>query len=593
VSGFREALVLSAQKTADSPAALNAAALDPAAPAVMSTLHPAGAFDPVTVLDTCGVGWCLHGHDGELLHANALGWRLLATGPQPIVDLSGAPIAAQDHPVAVALRTGRATRGVVLGMWQGTPQARWVRVDTAVIERAPDAATSCVVTILVDVTRQTEHSREPVAITERPTWLKGPETGVICRLDAQARFVDVTRSAARVLGYQPEELFGRPLTKLVHVDGARDLMQALARTRVNGQGHAVVRCRRRDGELRWMDIALRRVDGTVGAADRPDAVLFAVTDAVFVPVPDDRPDELHAVQRDVSERIAGDQSLAAVEESSRLAFDSAPHGMARLTSDGRLQRVNDVLCTMVGRSRAELEGRPLQLLTHPDDADPVAELRDRLVTGCGEVRRDQRLRLPDGSSAWVDLTLTAVRDSGSQVRHLVAQLVDTTAERVLAEQLRKLDLHDRLTTAATADLLRERLDAALADPRRPGVALMRVDLDGFRRLNDARGQVVADRVLVVAVERLRAAAREGDLVARLGGDDFAVALVGVDHGYIERLAQKVGRALSGSVGGVGPVTASIGVATARAGDGTDDVLNRAEAALSVVKRSGGAGWAVD
>ena len=219
-------------------------------------------------------------------------------------------------------------------------------------------------------------------------------------------------------------------------------------------------------------------------------------------------------------------ALAAVEESFRLAFDAASHGMARLTSDGRLQRVNDALCTMVGRSRAELEGRPLQLLTHPDDTDPVAELRDRLVTGAGEVRRDQRLRLPDGSSAWVDLTLTAERDSGSQMRHLVAQLVDTTAERVLTEQLRGLDLHDRLTTAATADLLRERLDAALADPSRPGVALMRVDLDGFRRLNDARGQVVGDRVLVVAVERLRAAAREGDLVARLGGDDFAVALVG-------------------------------------------------------------------
>jgi diguanylate cyclase (GGDEF)-like protein/PAS domain S-box-containing protein len=277
----------------------------------------------------------------------------------------------------------------------------------------------------------------------------------------------------------------------------------------------------------------------------------------------------------------------------RLALDSASHGMARLTADGRLQQVNDVLCSMVGRSRAELEGGPLQLLTHPDDADPVAELRDRLTTGGTELHRDLRLMCRNGSIAWVDLTLTAVLDVGARVHHLVARLADTTAERVLAERLREPDLYDPLTTAANVDLLRERLDAALDDPRHPGVVLMRVDLDGFRRLNDARGQAAADRVLVVAVQRLRAAARETDLVARLGGDDFAMLRVGVDHAQAQQLAQRVGRALSGFVGGVGPVTASVGVATARPDDGTDDVLNRAEAVLSVVKRSGGAGWAVD
>jgi diguanylate cyclase (GGDEF)-like protein/PAS domain S-box-containing protein len=303
--------------------------------------------------------------------------------------------------------------------------------------------------------------------------------------------------------------------------------------------------------------------------------------------------------RDVSERIVSDQEQAAAEESfrtartARTAFDSASHGMARLTPGGRLQRVNDVLCAMVGRSRVELEGSTLRLLTHPDDADPVAELQDRLTAGGTELRRDLRLLRRDGSTTWADLTLTAVRDVGPRVRHLIVQLVDTTAERVLAEQLRGPDLHDALTTAATADLLRERLDTALVDPRHPGVALMRVDLDGFRRLNDARGHDAADRVLVVTVQRLRAAAPENNLVARLGGDDFAMLCVGVDHARVARLAQKVSRALSGSLGGVGPVTASVGVATARPGDGTDDVLNRAEAALSVVKRSGGAGWAVD
>ncbi|HET9656924.1 MAG TPA: PAS domain S-box protein, partial [Kineosporiaceae bacterium] len=492
---------------------------------------------------------------------------------------------------------------------------------------------------------------------------------------------------------------GRTLAGLVHVEGAEQLRQAFTDARTGGLGHAVVRCRRRDGELHWMDIEVRRVDGDGGRDPELHAVLRDVhasvlterareeseqryrlladnaADVVLVLDPQGRlryaspslhsrfghrPEELtgtaltalvhphdleqveallaglrgpagtehgerylthrlrhhdgwswvetvwrpvadpagglaeiHATTRDVSDRIAGDLALAAAEESFRVAFDSARQGMARLTPDGRLQRVNDALCTLAGLSRQELEGRPLRSITHPDDADPVDELAVRLAAGGHELHREQRLRRRDGSSAWVDLTLTAVRDSRSTVRHLVVQLVDTTAERVLAEQLRGLDLHDPLTTAATGDLLRDRLAAALADPHRTGVAVMRVDLDRFRRLADARGHVATDRVLVLTVQRLREIAGADDVVARLGGDDFAVLCAGADHAQLERLAQKASRALTGSVGGVGPVSVSIGVGTARAGDGVADVLNRAEAALSVVKLSGGCGWAVD
>jgi diguanylate cyclase (GGDEF)-like protein/PAS domain S-box-containing protein len=362
------------------------------------------------------------------------------------------------------------------------------------------------------------------------------------------------------------------MTELVHPDDAAAVADLLADLARPGSAVRTTRQRmlRRDGGWLW-------------------------TQAVWRPVADSegRTVEIHVTSRDVSDTVAGDQALVAAEESFRLAFDSASQAMARLTPDGRLQRVNDVLCAMVGRCRGELEGQPLRMLTYPEDGDPVAQLQEWLADGRTELHRDHRLVRSDGTTVWVDLTLSAVRDCGSRVRHLVVQLVDTTAERVLAEQLRGLDLHDPLTTAAAAELLRDRLDAALADPRHRGVALIRVDLDAFRRLNEVRGQVAADRALVATVQRLRAQVRETDLVARLGGDDFAVLCAGIDQVYCERLAHKISRALTGSVGGTGPITVSIGVATAREGDGADDVLNRAEAVLSVVKRSGGAGWAVD
>ena len=176
--------MLSAQKTADSPAALNAAALRRCPGSCCA--RGGGHTPPALGLSTWPRSWTPAVWAGACTAATASfctrtpsAGACSPTGPQPIVDLSGALIAARDHPVAVALRTGRAARGVVLGVRQGTPQARWVRVDTAVIERAPGAATSCVATILVDVTMQTEHSREPAATVERRHPVEGPG----CRRD--------------------------------------------------------------------------------------------------------------------------------------------------------------------------------------------------------------------------------------------------------------------------------------------------------------------------------------------------------------------------------------------------------------------------
>ncbi len=667
------------------------------------------------VLDALGAGFAVHDASGEVLQANGVARELMQLGlgaadaGPACVDVSGTPLPGADLPPLRVLRTGEPVRGFVVGLNPGTPQARWVRVDSAVVTPAGPGLTATVATLMIDVTAETERARDSAAAADRATRLMAPVADVICRLDATDRFVDVSRSACEVLGFAPEDLFGRRLAGMVHVEGAAALRQALTAARVSGSGQALVRLRRFDGELRWVDIAVRRVDPVAGGAAGPvaptpgpatgelHAVLRDVHDRVlaeqqradsdrryrlladniaelvcvhdaqrrFVYVspsvramlghrpeelvgrgmtelvhPDDvsaveqataplaggvetaasyrvrragdagwawvetswRPIlgaggelvEIHASTRDVSERVAGDQALAAAEESFRLTFDAAPQGMARLAPDGRMQRVNAALAAMLGRPRCELEGQLLRAVTHPDDIDPAALLRERLAGGQDDgLRRDQRLLRADGSALWVDLTLTAVRDTAGGVRHVVARLVDTTAERVLGEQLRGLDAHDPLTAAGTGELLLSRLAEALSDPRTRPVAVVRVDLDGFRRLNDARGRVAGDRVLVVTVQRLRAAVRDSDVVARLGGDDFAVLCPGVDHDYVERLGQRLSKALTGTVAGAGHLSASIGIATARAGDTAADVMSRADAALSVVKRSGGAGWAVD
>ncbi|HET9654800.1 MAG TPA: PAS domain S-box protein, partial [Kineosporiaceae bacterium] len=238
---------------------------DPApAPAVHSRPESGdlpGRTDPPAsgaALDAVGAGFCLHGPGPTLLEANATARDLLRLGLGPgadagAVDLSGAPADPLAHPTLLALRTGEPVQGIVLGVHPGTPRARWVRVDAAVVAAGP-AADRRVATLLVDVTAQTERSRESAAAAERATRLMEPVADVICRLDDRGRFLDVTRSAATVLGHEPEDLFGRTLAGLAHVEGAEQLRQALTDARTGGLGHVVVRCRRRDGELHWMDI---------------------------------------------------------------------------------------------------------------------------------------------------------------------------------------------------------------------------------------------------------------------------------------------------------------------------------------------------
>jgi diguanylate cyclase (GGDEF)-like protein/PAS domain S-box-containing protein len=698
------------------------------------------AVSSPAVLDVLGAGFAVLGADGEVVEANQRARELLdlglvpgsartplpvpapgadpgpsGSGPGPTggadadpgrdqdgaagprwVDVSGTPVGAGNHPLRQVLRTGEPARGVVIGVGPGTPQARWIRLDVSRIDPGSDR----VAALMLDVTAETERSRESARAADRASRLMAPVADVICRLDAGERFLDVSASSAAVLGFAPEDLFGRRLAGLVHVDGAEAVRAAIAAARGGGTGQALVRVRRSDGELRWADLQLRRVDGpdgTPGADSELHLVLRDVHDRVraereraeadrryrliadntgdlvcgydaagrLVYVspsvlallghrpedllgrdiadlvhPEDRgtvgevcdevratgrpgtcrhrlrradrgwgwvettwravagtgtvPPELHSASRDVTDRIHRDDELAVAEQTLRLTVETARHGMARLSPDGRILQANPALAALAGRPVGELEGRMLRVLTALKDPDPVAALRARLAGSDGdELRREQRVVRPDGSEVWVDLTLDAVRDGTGAIRYLVARLVDLTAERVLGEQLRRLDEHDPLTAVGTAAVLDGRLAACLADPRQRRLALVRLDLDGFRRLNEVRGRLAGDTVLVVTAQRLVAAVREADLVARIGADEFAVLCPGVDRDYVERLGQRISRALTCSVTGVGHVSVSVGVVTARPGDGPPDVLARAEAALSVVRRTGGGGWAVD
>ncbi len=178
------------------------------------------------------------------------------------------------------------------------------------------------------------------------------------------------------------------------------------------------------------------------------------------------------------------------------------------------------------------------------------------------------------------------------VKGLALNLRDVTERKTLEDQLRQLAFHDPLTLLANRSLFRNRVDHALAVARRTGqqVAVLMIDLDNFKNVNDSMGHDAGDRLLQTAAQRLVKCTRADDTVARLGGDEFAVLLEGIAKPeHAENIAEVVTRAFGAPLqidGSDLNVTTSIGVALAQPGDDTEHVLRNADIAMYGAKSAG-------
>jgi diguanylate cyclase (GGDEF)-like protein/PAS domain S-box-containing protein len=267
------------------------------------------------------------------------------------------------------------------------------------------------------------------------------------------------------------------------------------------------------------------------------------------------------------------------------AFDHAPIGMALVSPTGRLQRVNAALCVMLGRPEGDLLKLSFAQVTHPEDLDRHLELVVSMLFGSvegGSVRK--RFVRSDGHVIWAQLSIRLVRDGRGAPEHFITHVEDVTARKEAEDQILFQASHDPLTGLLHREPLFTRLRSAPAQ-----TAVVFVDVDGFKAVNDSYGHAVGDVVLVEVASRLRALVREQDLVARVGGDEFVVVAEAAGaEAY--RLAERVRRAFhppfrlddTRSL----QVSASVGVALAeRAGDATALVGN-ADTAMYQAKNAG-------
>ncbi|MHC4235168.1 MAG: putative bifunctional diguanylate cyclase/phosphodiesterase [Planctomycetota bacterium] len=281
-----------------------------------------------------------------------------------------------------------------------------------------------------------------------------------------------------------------------------------------------------------------------------------------------------------------------MQERFKSAFNSAPIGMALISMDGRWLQVNDALCRITGYAEEELKATTLPALTHPDDIDLDEHNLEQLVSGqIPSYQVEKRYRHCWGHDVWVLVTTSIVRDEDQNPLYVVTQVQDISERKELAQRLEYLVDHDFLTGL----LNRRQFELELAKETEraarygtPGAVLI-VDLDNFKDVNDTFGHRAGDDVLKGVAGLLRQRLRHTDVVARVGGDEFAALLMETDADDAQIVADEVVKALGRETAVLADrsirITASVGVAMF---DGLTDVeiLAYADLAMYEAKETG-------
>lgn len=405
-------------------------------------------------------------------------------------------------------------------------------------------------------------------------------------LDGQARI--------RLVNQQAECLFGWSRTELVGNSAGR-LIPARLRASHQNRFAAYMREPRARPMERGLELLVCRRDGS----ELPVEVGLATISTPDGPL-------ICAVIRDMSERRRIQSARREAEELFRAAFDAAPVGMVLAELDGTISKVNSSLCRMLGRSASELEGWGIKAILAAEDADREAMALARLA--CGEAvghRAERRYLHRDGHQVPVEVNAAVAHNDEGNASHLLLQVSDITERKRFESELLYLADHDPLTGVFNRRRFEQELTRELARLARGGGegALLVIDLDRFKAVNDTLGHAAGDELIAAVACSLRERLRQTDTLARLGGDEFAAILPGCGREQALAVAASLLEAVHSAnvacercegpgVGGGGlvdtQVSASIGIALLDEGSSNrgEEKLAEADVAMYEAKSAG-------
>jgi len=278
-------------------------------------------------------------------------------------------------------------------------------------------------------------------------------------------------------------------------------------------------------------------------------------------------------------------AMRASEARFRTVFEHSAVGIAMLDENARILDTNGAFQRFLGYDDKELRGRAQHEFAPPDEVDAVRELVGDVAGATGaSSAAEMRYVRRDGRTAWGSVTLS--RAEGSPNLHMIAMVQDVSERKSLEAELVHQAFHDPLTGLANRNLFRDRVEHALQRSARAHeeIAVMFLDLDNFKQVNDTLGHGAGDRLLTSVAGRLLNATRGCDTVARLGGDEFGVLLENVrgdpDATVVaERIKHALCTPIEFDNGRSASVSASIGIARPAAGEGSDELLRNADVAM--------------
>jgi diguanylate cyclase (GGDEF)-like protein/PAS domain S-box-containing protein len=379
----------------------------------------------------------------------------------------------------------------------------------------------------------------------------------------------VSYASPSVLRATGREDAPQQLADLVHPEDVIAAGNALARARAAGVGAERFQFRLPSGDGGWRHVEALASAGSPGL--RSDAVVMTARDMT----------DWHATQ----------ESLLRSEENFRLLFAYNPQPMWVYDRETlAFLEVNRAATEHYGFSRDEFLSMTIADIRPAEDA---SRARKKMPSARpeGEAARDWRHQLKDGRLIYVDVTSHRLDFGGRPASLVLAQ--DITERRELDQRLRHQAFHDPLTGLANRALFRDRVEHALKRDRRRAVssAVVFIDLDNFKTINDSVGHNAGDAVLVEFSRRLSAAVRPGDTAARLGGDEFGILVEALpNESNALRMVQRVTDALNNPIDVEGDtwfVSGSVGIAfTGTGGDDVDSLLRSADVAMYDAKRRG-------
>ena len=471
--------------------------------------------------DLAPVGYCTISAAGLILEANLSLATMLGVARVHLVQhrlshyLHGDDSTTIYYQFCKQLLASRMAQTCELQMASKSGQPFWTRLMATAMPGKNDEVVLRIV--LSDITEQRRTTRQLEEVSAEQAAILNSDIVGIIRLKDRT-FVWVNDLFARLLGYAPDELIGQP-SSIFYANEEEALALARAAYPVIASGHlfhAEQRFMRKDGGPFWAEVS---------------ACLL-------------KPGSQESIWSfiDINERKRMQAALSTSEALFKLIFNEAPLGIALTDSaTGHIQVVNPMFARIVGRSVEEISRIDWMSITHPDDLqedmDKMALLKTGRITG---FRVEKRYLRPGGEPVWINMTIAALEltNNNAERRHLC--IVEDISERKrMEEQVRQFAFFDALTALPNRRLLMDRMSQAISASKRSGCygALIFLDLDNFKPLNDQHGHAAGDLLLIEASRRLNEGVRAVDTVARLGGDEFVVLLGSLSTNKLESTAQ--------------------------------------------------------